>query len=162
MYKAILNLNGKKIEGTLTFYILKKIQDEILINFERKLTISEIFEKLAEDDMQILSAFLIYSTNKDLNFDFNNLDLEEVYRYIKRLLEICMPLKEISNDDDFEDIPNFSVESDWEFEWMEFMWNTNLKRSDEFLNITPKRFFEQMEVYKKVNNIKNEDTIEEL
>ncbi|MGL5765651.1 MAG: hypothetical protein ACRCX8_08425 [Sarcina sp.] len=159
MYKAIFNLNNKKIEGTLTFYVLKKIQEEMLINFNRELTISDIFKYIAEDDMEVVAALLICSTNQE--FDLEKSDIEEIYKYIKRLLEICMPLKE-ENDNDFEDIPDFTESKDWEFEWMEYMWNTTLKRTDEFLNITPKRFFEQIELYKKINKIQQDENVEEI
>mgnify|MGYP000491322132 FL=1 len=40
---------------------------------------------------------------------------------------------------------------------MEYMWHSILKRTDDFLNIIPINYFEQVESHKKFNNIKNED-----
>ena len=40
---------------------------------------------------------------------------------------------------------------------MEYLWYSVLKRNDDFYKVTPKTFFQQMETYKKMNNIESED-----
>ena len=167
MYEAILNLNNKTFTGTLTFLTLKKIQNALIKEFNRSLTIENIFKSIGEDDMEVITTLLIESTQSNLIDDFIESDLlekfENIYKYINDLLTKCMPLSSLKKDNnDFEDIPNFDEKlKDWEFGWMEYMWNTTLKREN-FWNITPYNFFEQMDIYKKINNIKDNSNVEEL
>ncbi|WP_286315885.1 hypothetical protein [Romboutsia ilealis] len=80
-----------------------------------------------------------------------------IFEYINKLLEKCMPsidkTKEIGDLFEEEDIEK----KDWDFDYMEYLWYSILKRTDDFYKITPKTFFKQMDIWKKMNNVKEEN-----
>ena len=67
----------------------------------------------------------------------------------------CLPKTKSKEESIFED--DYYDDKDWEFDYMEYIWNSIIGRNDNFWNITPKNYFEQVEIYKKFNNIKTEE-----
>lgn len=61
-------------------------------------------------------------------------------------------------ESEFEDIPSAK---DWDIASMEYIWTTVLRRND-FWKTTPKNYFEQVDVYCKLNNKKKNKKIEEI
>lgn len=173
MYEAILKLNNKEFIGTLDFLTLKNVQKEFKKEFNEDIKIIDIFKKVSESDMKLILIFILETTKrkqdktteintllaieKDLEINFKNL-----FEYTAQIMIECLPkFESVKKESEFEDDEEADIE-DWEFGWMEYMWNTTLKRSD-FWSITPRNFFEQMDIYKKVNNVKSKDeNIEEL
>lgn len=180
MYKAKLKLNNNEFEGTLTFETLKNIQRSLRKEFDRKLNVQEIFIALSSRDFEVISCFLIetikscnYDKSKEIKLSNRNYDdieseieeLENIYKYINDILDECLPLNSSNNDSEFEDEFEDIIEDckdckDWEFGWMQYLWESVLKRNN-FYNKTAKEFFEQLEIHKKANNVKDEE-VEEL
>lgn len=175
MYLATLEINGCTFTGILDFYTLKMTQNSLL-KFEKKLTIPQIIESISKFDMSVLVSLIYHSINRitPLNedefvnkvmTDCTDEELLERYSkffdYISELFRVCLPKNEES-EDEFEDIPdNFTDEDkDWDFSYMEYLWMSALKR-DHFWETTPKNFFEQIEIHRKLNAPKQED-VEEL
>lgn len=172
MYTAKLRLNETEYEGKLTFETLKNIQKILKKEFEKELTIQDIIIALSTQDFVVISIFLIETiktVNKNIdekeivkNFETDNIEksiekFENIFKYITEILEECMP-KLDKSDDEFEDIIEES--KDWEFGWMQYLWETILRRND-FYSRTSKEFFEQLEIHKKANNITDEN-VEEI
>lgn len=172
MYQAEIRINNKIYCGTLTFIVLKRIQKVIKKEFDRNVTVSMIFEELSQYNMETFSAFLIETLCGYGNYDKDILVSEftgdtellekftEGFKYIDELIEECMPKPENKQESIFEDFEEENL-TDWEFDHMEYLWNTTLKRTD-FWNVTPKNFFEQLKIHKKNNNIKDEVRVEEV
>ena len=170
MYKAKLKLNNKEFLGTLDFLTLKNIQKEFKKEFGEDIKIQDIFKKIADFDMRIIIIFILETTKKveDKTEEINKLltieeNLEKkfknIFEYVEEIFLECLPkIDENQEESEFEEMEV----DDWEFDWMEYMWTTTLKRID-FWNTTPKNFFGQMDIYKKINNVKNKDeNIEEI
>ena len=151
MYSATLEVNGIKFAGTLDFYTLKMTQNSLL-KVEKKLTIPQIIESIANFDVTVM-VILIYQSihratgvsedeflTKSMN-DCSNEDLLTRYscffEYIAELFSLCLPRGEES-DDEFEDIPDkFTDENkDWDFSYMEYLWMSTLKRNNFWGNNT--------------------------
>lgn len=178
MYRATFIIDNHKFHGTLDMYAIKKAQDE-LEECGKKLKIHEIFKGIADLDMHCITAVILQSVLRASNIsesDFLELylrdrSIEETEKninysleFISELLKKCMPKNEVENeDDDFEDIPDFNEEekSDWDFPYMEYMWTTELKKNN-FWEVTPKNYFEQIEIYKKFNSKEDSEDIEYL
>lgn len=173
MYTAKLKLNNKEFLGTLDFLTLKNIQKEFKKEFGEDIKIQDIFKKIADFDMRIIVIFILETTKKIENKteEINELflieeDIEEkfknIFEYVEEIFLECLPkMEKQESESEFEDEEEVEVD-DWEFEWMEYMWTTTLKRSD-FWNTTPRNFFGQMDIYKKINNVKSKDeNIEEI
>lgn len=173
MYTAKLRLNKTEYEGTLTFETLKNIQKVLKKEFEKELTIQDIIIALSTQDFVVISVFLIETiktVNKNIDekeivesFETDNIEksiekFENIFKYITEILEECMPRLDKSDEDEFEDI--IEETKDWEFGWMQYLWETILKRNN-FYSRTSKEFFEQLEIHKKANNIKDEN-VEEI
>ena len=171
MYSSTIIINKKKFKGILDFGVLKQVQEDLAkLGFEYK--IPELFENLSDFkniDMNIVMSILLFSISR-----YNNIDNEEIesefmkeildldkfnklFEYINSLFEKCMPKNE-NNEElfEFED-DEIKEKEDWNFPYMEYLWYSVLKRNDNFYSITPKTFFSQMEIYKSVNNIKEEN-----
>ena len=175
MYSATLELNELKFVGTLDFHTLKMTQIS-LIKLDKKLTIPQIIESIANFDVTVM-ILLIYQSihrgsgisedeflRKSMN-DCSNEDLLTRYscffEYIADLFSLCLPKSEES-ESEFEDIPDefTDKDKDWDLSYMEYLWMSTLKRSN-FWETTPKNFFEQIEIHRKLNSPQKED-VEEL
>lgn len=167
MFSSKIIINGKKFEGILDFWVLKKVQND-LKEHEIDYKIHELFEKLADIkniDMNIVTSLLLFSIVRYMKIDESivekefledKLDLEKfnnIFSYINKLIINAMPMNEDKEDIFEEDIE----QEDWDFPYMEYLWYSILKRTDDFYGITPKSFFEQMDIYKKMNNVKEEN-----
>lgn len=170
MHSCKITINNKKFKGILDFGTLLKVKEDLFYN-GYELTIPEIFKSISDINninMHIVMSILLFSIQRYSNIDeeeierlvlskeLNLNDFNNIFSYINLLFNKCMPKnKDKSNmlfEEDFE-----SCEDDWDFANMEYMWYSILKRTDDFYKVTPKTFFEQMEMYKKINNIENEE-----
>ena len=176
MYLSEVKLNNKKFKGTLTFNTLIKIKDSLLEEFKKDITITEIFDGLTKFDMTIFTVFMIesiYATDECekeeiIEAFINDEDIinkfNSAYSYIYKLISKCLP-KEIEefNESEFEyEYDQEGNNTEWELDYMEYLWSTVLKRNDCW-NVTPKNFFEQMDIHRKVNSSgKEKSNVEEI
>lgn len=170
MYSSQIIIDNKKYIGILDFWVLKKVQED-LKELGQEVKINEIFEGLSnienikmESVMSILLFSIVRGSNVEVEeiedkflkdkFDIDKFNI--LFKYINNLILKCMPMK--SNEEAlFEFEEDIEEEEDWDFSYMEYLWYSVLKRSDDFYSITPKNFFSQMDIYKKMNNIKEEN-----
>lgn len=173
MYKSTLNMDGHSFKGTLDMYTLKKIQEDLLNNGE-KTTITNIFFKLSKLDMLYISSFVqntlsrinssdadkfleIYLTEPEDDLDILN-RFDSIFTYVNDVIEKCLPKNKKQKEEIlFEDDYLLYEDKDWELDYMEYIWNSVIGRNDNFWSITPKNYFEQLNIYKKFNNIKDEE-----
>lgn len=171
MYCETIEINNKKFIGTLDFWVLRKVQEDIE-KVDRLYTIKQLFEKISDVnniDMKIITSILYYSilrkkNEDDIEKEFmkTELDLEKfnsIFNYINSLLKKCMPLKNSVEKNLFEEEDlGIEIKEDWDFDYMEYIWSSVLNRND-FYSITPKNFFSQIKIYKNVNKIEDEEEI---
>lgn len=167
MFSSKIIINNNKFEGILDFWVLKKVQNDLKENgIDYK--IHELFEKISDIkniDISIVTSLLLFSIVRYMKIDesivekeflADKLDLEKfnnIFSYINKLIINAMPMNE-----DKEEVFEEEIEQeDWDFPYMEYLWYSVLKRTDDFYSITPKIFFEQMDIYKKMNNVKDEN-----
>lgn len=170
MYTSTLNLYGQEFKGTMDIYALKKIQEDLL-NEGEQTSVTNIFIKISEFNMLYISSFVLNTlarvdkeqSNKFLELYLKNTDddlevlnrFNSIFTYINDVMIKCLPKSKSKEKSIFED--DYYDEKDWEFDYMEYIWNSIIGRNDNFWNITPKNYFEQVEIYKKFNNIKTEE-----
>lgn len=167
MFSSKIIINDNKFEGILDFWVLKKVQNDLKEHgIENK--IHELFEKISDIeniDMNIVTSLLLFSIVRYMKIDESIVEKEfledkldlykfnNIFSYINKLIINAMPM-----DENKEDIFEEEIEQeDWDFPYMEYLWYSILKRTDDFYGITPKIFFEQMDIYKKMNNVKEEN-----
>lgn len=174
MYTSKLKLNNKEFVGTFTFLTIKNIKETILNEFNKEINVKELIEGLSEFDMTFFTVFILetinssnqYSKEEVLEAFTNDSNLIEKfdnsYSYIYDLLNKCLPSnKSIEKyESEFEDEEE-EVNSVWDFDYMEYLWNTVLKRND-FWNTTPKNFFSQMDIHYKLHGEKKDSNVEEI
>ena len=169
MFSSKIIINNKKFEGILDFWVLKKVQNNLNENgLDYK--IHQLFEKISDIeniDMNIVTSILLFSIvryskvdEEDVEKEFveDKLDLQKfnsLFIYINKLMTNSMPINKNEDVDLFEE--EEIEQDDWDFPYMEYLWYSILKRNDDFYSITPKTFFEQMDIYKKMNNVKEEN-----
>lgn len=169
MYTSTLNLDGHEFKGTMDIYSLKKIQDDLL-NEGEQTSITNIFIKISEFNMLYISSFVLNTLAridksqsdkfleiylKDTEDDLEALNrFNSIFTYINDVMMKCLPKTKSKEESIFEDDYD---DKDWELDYMEYIWNSIIGRNDNFWNITPKNYFEQVEIYKKFNNIKTEE-----
>ena len=172
MYTSTLNLDGHEFKGTMDIYSLKKIQEDLL-NEGEQTSITNIFIKISEFNMLYISSFVLNTlaridksqSNKFLEIYLKDTDDLEalnrfnyIFTYINDVMTKCLPkTKESKEESIFEDDYLLYEDKDWELDYMEYIWNSIIGRNDNFWNITPKNYFEQLNIYKKFNNIKDEE-----
>lgn len=169
MYTAKIKLNNKEFKGTLTFSTLNNIEKIMLKEFKKELSIKDILEGLSNFDMTIFSVFILETLNceenskEDILYNFENdpdilNKFKNGYNYINELIDECLPrIKDIGkNESIFEDEEEEIGVSKWEYDYMEYIWSTLLKRND-FWNTTPKNFFEQIKIHEKINKTDSSD-----
>ncbi len=172
MYRAVFEIDGYSLHGTLDMHVLKMAQIE-LEECGKALKIHEILKGIAEFDMHCISALLLQSiircgeiTEKEfLSIYIRDRNEEEIERnfvniteYFSKLMKRCMPKSDAnSEEDEFEDIPEFKEEekADWDFPYMEFLWSSKLNKNN-FWEVTPKNYFEQINIYRKLNGEQEE------
>ena len=172
MYTSTLNLDGHEFKGTMDIYSLKKIQEDLL-NEGEQTSITNIFIKISEFNMLYISSFVLNTlaridksqSNKFLEIYLKDTDdleafnrFNSIFTYINDVMTKCLPkTKESKEESIFEDDYLLYEDKDWELDYMEYIWNSIIGRNDNFWNITPKNYFEQLNIYKKFNNIKDEE-----
>ena len=173
MYKSILNIDGNVLIGTMDMYVLKRIQED-LSNEGEKTTIPNIFIQISKLNMLYISSFTLNTLSRidktysekflDMYLNENKNELEalnkftSIFEYINDTMNRCLP-KNIDNREEsiFEDDYLLYEDKDWELDYMEYIWHNIIGRNDDFWNITPKNYFEQLNIYKKFNNIEDEN-----
>ena len=172
MYTSTLNLDGHEFKGTMDIYSLKKIQEDLL-NEGEQTSITNIFIKISEFNMLYISSFVLNTlaridksqSNKFLEIYLKDTDdlealnrFNSIFTYINDVMTKCLPkTKESKEESIVEDDYLLYEDKDWELDYMEYIWNSIIGRNDNFWNITPKNYFEQLNIYKKFNNIKDEE-----
>lgn len=170
MYNSEIKINNEKLKGTLDFWVLNKVQEDLQeLGYEFK--IHELFESISniEDiNMHVVMSILLFSIYRYSNIDIDDIEekfmkdkfdidkFNRLFEYINNLLKKCMPLNN-SEDELFEECEDIKERKDWDFPYMEYLWYSVLKRNANFYSITPKQFFAQMDIYKKINNIKDDN-----
>lgn len=178
MYTSTIKFNGKKLKGTLDFYVLKKVQYELL-SIGIDLKIEQILKELLEGNAVVMSSVFIQSImritdieSEELlelkNAHFNLRSDEEWlvqcfkawFGYFETLCVACLPKNDKKVESDFEDFPISESKDDFDFAQLEYTWTYVLKR-DDFWSTTLKNFVEQVEIFKRQHQQKAEE-IEEL
>lgn len=171
MYSCKITINNTKLKGILDFGALLKVKEDLLEN-GYDLTIPEIFKSISDVNnlnMHALMSILLFSISRYSDIDeeeiedivlSKDLDLNtfnNIFNYINLLFKKCMPQKQDESNGLFEEVEIESNDDDWDFYHMEYLWYSVLKRNDDFYKVTPKTFFNQMDTYKKINNIQSEE-----
>lgn len=174
MYISKLKLNNKEFVGTFTFLTIKNIKETMLNEFNKEITLKELIEGLSEFDMTFFTVFILetinssnqYSKEEVLESFTNDSNLikkfNNAYSYIYDLLNKCLPSNKAIEkyESEFEDEEE-EVNSAWDFDYMEYLWSTVLKRND-FWNTTPRNFFSQLDIHQKLYSSKKESNVEEI
>ena len=167
MFSSKIVINNNKFEGILDFWVLKKVQMDLKENgIDYK--IHELFQSISDIEnieISIVTSLLLFSIVRYMKIDESIVEKEfledelninkfnTIFLYINKLIINAMPINDNKEDVFEEDIE----QEDWDFPYMEYLWYSILKRNDDFYSITPKIFFEQMDIYKKMNNVKEEN-----
>lgn len=178
MYTSTIKLSGKKLKGTLDFYVLKKVQQELL-SVGLDLRIEQILSELLEGNVVVMSSVFIQSIMrltdiepeellelKNAHFKSKSSEewlekcFEQWFAYFENLCVACLLKSNKKTESEFEDFPTSESEDDFDFAQLEYTWTYVLKR-DDFWSTTLKNFVEQVEIYKRQNQQKTEE-IEEL
>ncbi|MBS6502576.1 MAG: hypothetical protein KH415_13305 [Clostridium sp.] len=170
MYKAKFYIADKTFFGTLDFYVIKKIVT-ILKKSNKNYTVQLFIKNLLELDVEVINISLFESIARLNNIsknEFDNLftglnDIElarvtkNIISFINELMEKCIPLNESAEKKDivFVDELEEDFETDWDFDYMEYLWHSVLNRKDTFWYVTPKNLFSQLDIYKKSNGKDN-------
>lgn len=171
MYTETLILSGERFIGTLDMEVLKLIQEDLLKMYKR-VTIPDIFIKISEKNMDAICSLVLQSISKQMNISQDYIadlfigesdeklrtdNYINLYKYVGNLLEKCMPKDTKQQEEsEFVDIPIYKTE-DWDLAYMQFLWETTMDKKTLFWNVTPKNFFEQINVFKEVNEIEDEE-----
>lgn len=160
MRKAKIEIDENIYYGYLTIGKLMDVKENYPYSY------SDFANKAIDGDTQILSD-LIYESLEDKSVYSLLLKLSEAERfailkvYANALLKLTFPVSENAenedDEDEFEDMPTKKNDDEWDIPWMQYIWETVLKRGD-FYEITPKMFHEQFEIHKKLNNISEKKT----
>lgn len=169
MYKAELIINNKKFKGTLDFEVLKNTLAE-LKKLGKNFTFLAFFKAIKENNMEVISALVIKSiaklgeyTEDQIAITYinseNTLDKElenfnNILTYLNELFEECMPKGKSKSNSIFDDEEEFEDIEDWNLAEFEYVWESDMGRSN-FWDITPKNFYEQLEVLEKRNKKDN-------
>lgn len=169
MHSCKIALNNTKFKGILDFGTLLKVKEDLIEN-GYDFTIPEIFKSISDVNnlnMYALMSILLFSISRYSDIDEEEIEeiilkedlkldtFNSIFSYINLLLKRCMPQKQ--EESLFEEDEINLEEDDWDFSHMEYLWYSVLKRNDDFYKITPKTFFNQMDTYKKINNIQSEE-----
>lgn len=173
MYQATIQLTNQMLTGTLDFYVLYQVKQE-LEGIGRKLTIPQLLESVGQEDFQCLFLIFICSIQRTSGLSIAEIKslydahrsqdetdewilscLINLYQYIQALFKTCLVMKEQEEESEFEDIP-LSSKDDWDFAWLEYQWTSVLKRQG-FWSTTPKNFMQQLEAHQQFHGIKKEN-----
>lgn len=169
MHSCKIALNNTKFKGILDFGTLLKVKEDLIEN-GYDFTIPEIFKSISDVNnlnMYALMSILLFSISRYSDIDEEEIEeiilkedlkldtFNSIFSYINLLFKRCMPQKQ--EESLFEEDEINLEEDDWDFSHMEYLWYSVLKRNDDFYKVTPKTFFQQMETYKKMNNIESEE-----
>lgn len=171
MYSSTIKINNEKLKGTLDFWVIRKVQEDLQeLGYEFR--IHELFKSISDINdinMHVVMSILLFSIYRYSNIDIEDIEdkfMEDVFdidkfnklfEYLNKLFSKCMPQNSSNDEKLFEEYEDIKEKEDWDFPYMEYLWYSVLKRSDDFYSITPKVFFSQMNIYKGINNIKDDD-----
>ncbi|MGL4731254.1 MAG: hypothetical protein ACRCW0_06690 [Clostridium sp.] len=176
MYTAMLKLNGCDFKGTIDMFVIKSTQ-QILKKQEMDYTVPILINKIAQLDSECLIPFIITSISRldksieskvyesyltnETNIEAKLENVKNIMSYIHDLFESCMPKDNSKKESIYDDEEEVLLMDDWDFPNMEYMWKTTIGRDESFWDITPQNFFEQIDIFREVNNMTNE-AIEEI
>lgn len=139
--------------------------------FEDK-TIEEIIEGAFNGNKDLVYQFIIQAIlrcNDEIDIDkltrkITSIELEIAKAYVCYLISISFPKnkKEESELERFRRLKSSLKRDDWDFSGMEYIWHTILKRVNDFNNILPSNYFNQIESHKKFNNSSSDDENTEI
>lgn len=173
IYVAKIQLNNRTFKGTLDFYTIIKVLED-LKEYGFEFTVIDIFKEISDLDnlnMYVVASLLLNSIMRyeeiseeviTENFIESVKDPKgfvDIFTYITTLFNKCMPdstKKSETLEFEFED-EGEDPKEDWDFDYMEYLWYSIIKRTDDFYRVTPRNFFKQLDIYKDVNNIKPKD-----
>ena len=146
-----IKLNGTFCTLSVNLYSLYNTTSELSI------TTPKLLERLSRLDLDAYSYIIYYSLeqhNPNIKYDdILDLGLEEILEIIEVVnVELAKAMPK-SKDDDDNSNSSIDSEEDWNYPYMEYVWNTILKRTTNFLYTTPRNLFEQFDIYKKVNGL---------
>lgn len=170
MYKASIKLSNELLEGTLDMYSIKKIQSKLnckvndifigISNMDTKCACTVTIEAIKRlNNISEENIVSLYISERDYIQANNSIIM---FKFLSELIDKCMPLdnKNIS-ENEFEDIPEeYRSQNDWDFDYMEYLWKSTLNREESFWTVTPRNFFKQVDMYRSLNNIKDESEVE--
>lgn len=171
MYSTEIEINTKEFRGILDFYVIRKVQED-LKKYGYDYKIFEIFDSVSDIEninMYTVTSIILFSISRyecinktivEKEFLDDERDLNkfsEIFNYINRLLEKCMPLKKTEDDYLFEEFDeDIKDKKDWDFDYIEYLWYSVLKRTDDFYKVTPRVFFSQMNIWKEAHKVKDD------
>nr|UVM81364.1 MAG: hypothetical protein [Bacteriophage sp.] len=149
------------IEAKLTMKVLLLVR-EYLREQKEDAKIQDIFDAIKNLDAKVMAQMIINSIqNEDADKEklIPILDLAEAIDLLGKIISKSMPGQEEQEEEMFEDDPEDM--EDWDFSFMDYIWNCVLKRNDSFYDVTPKTYFNMIEHHKKFNGIKdNKEDVE--
>lgn len=153
------------IEAKLTMKVFLIIRELIREEYPNA-KIEDIFAKISDLDAKVISS-LIFNSIQECTEDKGKLiailDLAGAIDLLGKILKKSMPVKEESEEESLFDDEEEEDSLDWDFSYMDYIWNCVLKRQDDFYNVTPKYYFAMVEHHKKFNGIKDDtEQIEEI
>lgn len=126
------------------------------------MTIPNMIMAISELNVEVISILLINSIKKKTECTeieiMKAINFPNAMDIIGELIKISLPNKEVNITKIFDDEEELEEDPiDWDFGYMSYLWYSILKRSDDYLEKTPKEFFEQIKFFEKqANNNKNE------
>lgn len=147
-----IKLNGTFCTLSVNLYSLYNTTSELSI------TTPKLLERLSRLDLDAYSYIIYYSLeqhNPNIKYDdILDLELEEVLEIIEVVnVELAKAMPKSKEEDNNSSSNNNDDDEDWNYPYMEYIWNTILKRATNFLYTTPRNLFEQFDIYKKVNGL---------
>jgi len=149
-------INGTKSSLSVNLYSIYNT------TLDLNITTPNLIERLSELDLEVYSVFVFHCLNQNNECieydDILDLSLEEFIHLVEvtnKELSKAMPK---GKEEDNNSSSNDNSEEDWDFSYLQYIWNTLLNRSTDFLKETPRNIMEQFDIYKKVNGL--EETTE--
>lgn len=154
-------IKNKVFKGTLNMKVIENITEITGEDF------NIFLGKIENTDALSLSILIIESIRVlDPNLLENDIvkffDFDFAIEFINKLLKKCMPQNsdQETNNSIFEDEEERQPQK-WDLEHMEYIWYTVLNRKNDFENITPKKYFNQIMIHLNLNK-REEAQIKEI
>lgn len=144
------------IEAKMTMKTLLITKDSLLEE-DPNVKIVDIFDKVENLDAKTISLLILNSLQvcEDKYKLISILEFSDAMELLESIIKKSMPNMDKQEEEEalFED--EDEEVKDWDFSFMDYIWNCVLKRSDSFYDITPSYYFKTIEHHKAFNNIKD-------